>query len=173
MELGDTLTTIIVIFLAAGLMIIFPMSAISEMNDKEVLAMVQSYTTEFGNQVRMEGKLTKQMLDSFNQRLSATGNTYGIEVELHIADTNPGKKTENQQIGDTTYYILYNTQVNELLENNGHILLKEGDYIVIYVKNTNTTLSQMFKSALYGLTGDQSYIISSKYSGAILATGQQ
>ena len=173
MELGDSLTTILVIFLAAGLMFIFPMSAISEMNDKEALAMVQSYTTEFGNQVRTQGRLTNEMLDSFKQKLNATGNSYDIEIELHIADANPGKKTENQQIGDTTYYVLYTTQVMQELNEKGSITLKEGDYIVIYVKNTNKTISQMFKTVLYGITGDQSYLIYTQYSGAILATGQQ
>ena len=173
MELGDSLTTILVIFLAAGLMFIFPMSAISEMNDKEALAMVQSYTTEFGNGVRTQGKLTSEMLDLFKQKLNATGNSYDVEIELHIADANPGKKTEDQQIGDTTYYVLYTAQVMELLDKDGSISLNEGDYIVIYVKNTNTTISQMFKTVLYGITGDQSYLIYTQYSGAVLATGQQ
>lgn len=172
MELGDSLTTIIVIFLAAGLMFILPMSAIADMNDKEALAMVQSYTTEFGNQVCMRGKLTTEMLDSFKQKLNATGNSYEVEIELHIADPNPGKKTENQQVGDTTYYVLYTQQVMDYLRE-GSISLKEGDFIVIYVKNTNTTISQMFKAVLYGITGNQSYLIYTQYSGAVLATGQQ
>lgn len=167
--MGETLTTIVVIVLAAWLLFIFPMSAISEMNDKEVLAMVQSYTTEFKNDVCTSGKLTQDMLDVFIQKLNATGNSYEVEIELHIADTNPGKKTENQQIGDTTYYVLYNEQVMQQLEK-GPILLKKGDYIVVYVKNTNTTISQMFKAVIYGIQGNQSYSIFTQDSGPILVT---
>lgn len=173
MELGDSLTTIIVIFLAAGLMFILPMSAIADMNDKEALAMLQSYTTEVGNQVCREGKLTRDMLDSFNQKINATGNSYEVEIQLHIADTNPGKKTEYQNFGDPEYVIYFTNDVMEWLEKDGCILLKEGDFIVISVKNTNTTISQMFKIVLYGLSGNQSHLLSSQYSGAVLATGKQ
>lgn len=173
MGTGDIFTTIIVIVVAAGLLFIFPMSAISEMNDKEVLAMVQSYTTEFKNDVCTSGKLTQNMLDEFIQKLNATGNSYEIEIELHIADTNPGKKTEDQRVGDTTYYTLYNTQVMEKLENGSTLLLKEGDYIVVYVKNTNTTISQMFKAVIYGISGNQSYSIFTQDSGPILVTAKQ
>lgn len=169
--MGETLTTIVVIVLAAGLLFIFPMATISEMNDKEVLALVQSYTTEYVNSIRTSGKVTQEGYDEFIQKLNATGNSYNIEIELHISDTNPGKKTEDQRVGDTTYYVLYNTQVMAQL-GSGTIPLKEGDYIVVYVKNTNTTISQMFKGVFYGLTGDQSYLIFTQDSGPILTTAK-
>ena len=169
--MGESLTTIVVIILAAGLLFIFPMSAISEMNDKEVLALVQSYTTEYVNNIRTTGNITEEEYNEFIQKLNATGNSYEVELELHIADKNPGKKTEEQRVGDTTYYVLYNTQVMAKL-NTGTITLKEGDYIVAYVKNTNTTISQMFKGLMYGVTGDQSYLIFTQDSGPILATGK-
>ena len=96
--MGDSLITIIAIFLAAILMFVFPLSAISEMNDNEALAMVQSYTTEFVNQIRSKGKITQADYDAYIQKLNATGNSYDVEFEVQIADSNPGKKTENQQI---------------------------------------------------------------------------
>lgn len=169
--MGDSLITIVAIFLAAILMFVFPLAAISEMNDSEVLAMVQSYTTEFVNQVRSKGKITREDYDSYIQKLYATGNSYDVNVEVQIADTNPGKKTENQQIGDTTYYGVYTSQVQEQLNNTGAYYLKEGDYITVAVKNTNTTISQMIKSVLYSVTGDSSYVISAQASGAVVATG--
>lgn len=165
--MGETLTTIVVIVVAAGLLFIFPMSAISEMNDKEVLALVQSYTTEFKNEVCTSRILTQEKIDEFSQKLNATGNSYEIEIELHISDTNPGKKTEDQRTGDVVYYVLYNSQVEKSLENGGIINLKEGDYIVVYVKNTNTTISQMFIALFYGASGNQSYSIFCKDSGPV------
>ena len=169
--MGESFTTIIVIFLAAGLLFIFPMSAISQLNDKEVLTVVQSYTTEYGNKIATTGRITQSDYYEFIQKLNATGNSYDIELELHIADSNPSKKTENQQVGDTMYYILYHPQVMEKL-NNG-ILLKEGDYIVVYVKNNNTTIAQMFMGLFYGLSGDESYSIFTQYSGPVLVTAAQ
>jgi hypothetical protein len=169
--MGDSLITIVAIFLAAILMFVFPLAAISEMNDSEALAMVQSYTTEFVNQIRVKGKITQADYDSYVQKLSATGNSYEVEFEVQIADANPGKKTENQQIGDTTYYGVYTAQITTQLNSGTPYLLKEGDYVSVSVKNTNTTISQMIKGVLYSVTGNQSYVISAQASGAVVATG--
>lgn len=169
--MGDSLTTIVAIFLAAILMFVFPLSAISEMNDQEALAMVQAYTTEFVDQIRAKGKITVEDYDAYIQKLNATGNSYDVNFEVQIADSNPGKKTENQQIGDTTYYGVYTTQVVNALNGNGQYKLKEGDYVNVSVKNTNTTISQMIKSVLYSVTGDQSYVISAQASGSVVTTG--
>lgn len=169
--MGDSLTTIVAIFLAAILMFVFPLSAISEMNDQEALAMVQTYTTEFVDQIRAKGKITVEDYDAYIQKLNATGNSYDVNFEVQIADSNPGKKTENQQIGDTTYYGIYTSQVQSALNSNGQYNLKEGDYVNVSVKNTNTTISQMIKSVLYSVTGDQSYVISAQASGSVVTTG--
>ena len=169
--MGDSLITIIAIFLAAILMFVFPLVAISEMNDNEAQAMVQSYTTEFVDGIRSKGKITRQDYDGYIQKISATGNSYDVEFEIEIADVNPGKKTQNQQMGDTTYYGEYTTQVVKALDDSGDYKLKEGDYVGVYVKNNNTTISQMLKSVLYSITGDQSYVISAQASGSVVATG--
>lgn len=168
--MGDSLITIVAIFLAAILMFVFPLAAISEMNDSEALAMVQSYTTEFVNLIRAKGKITKDDYDAFVQKLYATGNSFEIEFDVQIADTNPGKKTQNQQIGDTTYYGVYTSQIEDVLAVKDYTL-KEGDFITVSVKNTNTTISQMIKGVLYSITGDNSYVISAQASGAVVATG--
>lgn len=170
-EKGEVLITIIGIGLAAILMFIFPLAEIANMNDKEVLALVQSYNTEYVNKIINSGVITQEGYDALIQKLYATGNSYEVEIELHIADTNPGKKTENQQVGDTTYYVLYHTQVMQKLESSP-ILLKEGDYVMVYIKNTNTTLSQSFMALIYGAQGDQAYSIYTQDSGLVLATGQ-
>lgn len=169
--MGDSLITIVAIFLAAILMFVFPLAAISEMNDSEALAMVQSYTTEFVDGIRAKGKLTKADYEAYVQKLYATGNSYEINIEIQIADSNPGKKTGNQQIGDTTYYGVYTTQVRNQLDTTGVYPLKEGDYVNVFVKNTNMTISQMIKGVLYSVTGNQSYVISAQASGSVVSTG--
>lgn len=168
--MGDSLITIVAIFLAAILMFVFPLAAISEMNDSEALAMVQSYTTEFVDGIRAKGKITKEDYDAYIQKLYATGNSYDVEIEVQVADTNPGKKIGNKQVGDTTYYGVYTSQIKEQLDS-GSYKLKEGDYVNVSVKNTNTTISQMIKGVLYSVTGDQSYVISAQASGSVVSTG--
>ena len=169
--MSESLITIVAIFLAAILMFVFPLASISEMNDNEAVAMVQSYTTEFVDGIRAKGKITLQDYSAFEQKLAATGNSYSIEFEIQIADTNPGKKTQNQQIGDTTYYGVYTVQVTDALKTTGSFNLKEGDYVNVSVKNTNTTISQMIKGVLYSVTGNQSYVISAQASGSVVSTG--
>lgn len=174
--MGDSLITIVAIFLAAILMFVFPLAAISEMNDQETLALVQSYTTEYVNKIRSKGKITKDDYETYIQQLYATGNSYDVQFEVKVADANPGKKTKNQQVGDMVYYSLYTTQLtNETntgyLDTSGQYILKEGDHVSVYVKNTNTTISQMIKNVLYSVTGDASYVIAAQASGACVATG--
>jgi len=169
--MGDTLITIVVIGLGAILLFVFPLISASEMNDSEVLAMVQSYTTEFTSNARMEGKITPQMYDEFVQKLNATGNTYDIEIEVHNPDNN-AKKKENIHIGDTTsFYIDYTSQIMNELGADSSYLLQEGDYIVVYVKNTNTLISEMFKVAIYGISHDTSAKIVAQASGLVAQTG--
>ena len=167
----ETLTTVIVIFLAATLMFVFPMQAISDRNDEIAQLAAQSQITECVNKVCSSGIMTMADYEKLESNLSATGNTYDIEIELRIADTNPGKKTDNQKIGDTTYYTLYTTQILNKLESGNPIRLKQGDFVKISVKNTNTTISQMFKEMLYGLTGNEAYVIYVQYSSSVVATG--
>lgn len=169
--MGDSLITIVAIFLAAILMFVFPLAAISEMNDNEALAMVQSYTTEFVSQIRSKGKITADDYEAYIQKLYATGNSYHVEFEVKVADVNPGKKTENQQIGDTVYYSEFTNQVETDIRNNGEYKLKQGDFVNVSVRNTNTTISQMIKGVLYSVTGDQSYVISAQASGTVISTG--
>ena len=169
--MGDSLITIVAIFLAAILMFVFPLAAISEMNDQETLTLVQSYTTEFVNQIRSKGKITKDDYEAYIQQLYSTGNSYAVEFEIQRADSNPGKKTENQYVGDTTYYGEYTKQVEDRLNYNGTYHLNEGDHVSVSIRNTNTTISQMIKNVLYSVTGDTSYVISAQSSGAVVAIG--
>lgn len=169
--MGDSLITIVAIFLAAILMFVFPLSAISEMNDQETLAVVQSYTTDFVNKIRSEGKITRESYDAYIQQLYATGNSYDVQFEVQVADENPGKKTENKYVGDTTYYSNFTKQITDKLDTVGVCYLNEGDHVSVAVKNTNTTISQMIKNVLYSVTGDASYVISAQASGAVVSKG--
>lgn len=172
--MGDSLTTIIAIFLAAVLMFIVPLAAIAERNDDMSQMYVQTTLNDFVNTVAAKGKLTLADYEKLEAQLDATNNSYDIELVINVSDVNPGKKTENQQIGDTTYYSVYTAQIKNVIEDstkNYTYLLKEGDYIKVSVKNINTTISQMIKQALYGMTGNESYVIGAQASGVVVTTG--
>lgn len=174
--MGDSLTTIIAIFLAAVLMFIFPLVAIADRNDDTSQMYVKTTLDNFVNTVAAKGTLTKEDYEKLEAQLEATNNSYDIELVISVADVNPGKKTENTKVGDTTYYSIYTAQLTNAegtgtLDTEGTYYLKEGDYIKVSVKNMNTTISQMIKNVLYGITGNESYVISASASGVVVTTG--
>lgn len=174
--MSDTTITIIAIFLAAILMFIFPLMAMSDRTDDVSQLTVQTATTEFVDNVRTTGVLSLDKYDSFVQEISATGNTYDVEMEVQVLDENPGKKstqTETTKIGENVYYTLYTTQIIDALNQNasGAYKLKEGDIFSASVQNTNTTISQQLKNAFYRVTGNDTYQIAAQHAGIVTVNG--
>lgn len=171
-ERGEsTLTTIVAIALAAILMFIFPLSAIAERNDDVSQMYVKQELDEFVSKVTAKGTLTIDDYEVLEAALESTNNSYDLELTISVKDVNPGKKSENDKVGDTTYYSKFTEQIMNELNSNNIVYLKEGDYIKISVKNANETISQMIKNVLYGLTGNESYVIAASSSGLVTVTG--
>lgn len=176
--MGDTLITIVAIFLAAILMFVFPLMSISERNDDISQLGVQTATVEFVDNVRSTGKITRDHYDAFTQKLAATGNSYDVEMEVKVLDENPGKKTAqttSDKIGENIYYSEYTTQILEKMDqsNTKTMKLKEGDYISVNVKNTNTTIAQMLKNFFYSISGNDTYKIAGSHSGVVMTNGSE
>ncbi len=177
--MGDTLITIVAIFLAAILMFVFPLMTISERNDDISQMAVQTATVEFVDDVRQTGKITQANYEAYTQNLAATGNSYDIELEIKVLDENPGKKTSltsSDKYGENLYYSVYNSQILEdVLQDNGkgQRNLKEGDIISVSVKNTNTTIGQMLKNFFYSISGNESYQIEAAHSGVVMTNGSE
>ena len=168
--MGDSTITIIAIFLAAILMFVFPLMAMSDRNDDVSQLSVQTLTTEFVDNVRTTGKLTEQNYSKYVEQISATGNSYDVELEAQILDENPGKKatqTDTTKIGENVYYNLYTSQILEQLP----YTFKEGDIFSASAKNTNVTISQQLKNAFYRVTGNDTYQISAKHAGIVTVNG--
>ena len=91
--MSDTLITIIAILLAAILMFVFPLMSVAERSDDMSALSVQTATTEFVDNSRAIGKITMANYQKLVNALSATGNTYDIEMEVKILDENVGKKS--------------------------------------------------------------------------------
>lgn len=176
--MGDTLITIVAIFLAAVLMFVFPLMSISERNDDIAQMGAQTATVEFVDNIRQTGKITQSNYDSYVQTLAATGNSYDVEIEVKVLDENPGKKTaqtSGDKIGENIYYSEYTSQVLDKINNSKTktMKLKEGDIISVNVKNTNTTIGQMLKNFFYSISGNDTYKISASHSGVVMANGNE
>lgn len=172
--MSDTLITIIGIFLAAILMFVFPLMAVSNTQDDISQVAVQSLVSEFVNNAATKGKITLDDYNSFVSKLYATGNTYSVELEHKIMTTNPNKGAADQ-LGENLYYSVYNSTILEGTKgvyNNQEYLLKKGDYIVATVKNTNITIASQIKNFVYSIVGKDTYSIAASASALIVNTGK-
>ena len=177
--MGDTLITVIAIVLAAVLMFIFPLMTMSDRTDDVSQLSVETATTEFVDDVRTTGRLSIDKYNTFVQTLSATGNSYEVEMELQVLDENPGKKTtqtESTKIGENVYYTMYTSQILDEIDRtesgkNVVLALKEGDIFSTSVRNTNSTLSQQLKNFFYKVTGNDTYTIAAEHAGIVTANG--
>lgn len=175
--MSDTLITIVAILLAAILMFLFPLLAVSEQSDNIAQLSVQSATTEFVDNARSIGKITMDDYTTLVTTTAATGNTYDIEMEIKVLDENIGKKsawTQGTVIGENVYYSIYTSQIVEVLEDpdgTGVYTMKEGDIFSASVKNTNKTMSQTIRSVFYSISGSDIYSIAAHHTGVVTANG--
>ena len=167
--MGDTLITVIAIVLAAVLMFVFPLMTMSDRTDDVSQLSVETATTDFVDDVRTTGKLTMDKYSKFVENISATGNSYDVEMELNVLDENPGKKTtqaEKTKIGENVYYTMYTTQVLDSLP----LSLTEGDIVSVNVQNTNTTIAGQLRNFMYKVTGNSTGNIVAQESGIVTKT---
>ena len=172
--MGDSLITIVAIFLAAILMFVFPLMSISERNDDIAQLGVQTATIEFVENIGSTGKITMADYDAYLQSLVATGNSYDVEMEVKVLDENPGKKTTwavTDKIGENIYYSVYTSQIQDVLTTDNKYVLKEGDVVTVSVKNTNTTISQMLRNFFYTVTGQDTYQVMAQHATMVKSNG--
>ena len=176
--MGDTLITVIAIVLAAILIFVFPLMTMSDRTDDVSQLAVETATTDFVDDVRTTGRLSMDKYSKFVETISATGNSYDVEMELNVLDENPGKKTtqaEKTKIGENVYYTMYTSQILDQINPSSGVTkilaLKEGDMFSASVKNSNTTLSQQLKNFFYSVTGNDTYTIAAEHGGIVTANG--
>lgn len=172
--MGDSLITIIAIFLAAILMFVFPLMSLSEKTDNISQLAVQTATTEFVERIKTTGKMTLDDYEKYLSTITATGNSFEVEMLVQQLDENPGVKTtqaETTKIGENLYYNKYTSQIEDELNSKSRITLKEGDIVSVTVKNTNKTISQMLRNFFYMVSGNDSYEIFAQNSGVVAVNG--
>lgn len=173
-ELGDSVITIVAIFLGAVLMFVFPLMSLSERTDDMSQLAVQNATDEFVDKIRTTGKITLDEYERYLQTITATGNSFEAEIIVYQLDENPGVKVtqaEMTKIGENVYYNKYTSQVEEELNKTGRMKLKEGDRIAVTVNNTNKTIAQLLRNFFYQVTGDDSHQIAAQKSAIVTVNG--
>ena len=168
--MGDSLITIIAIFLAAILMFVFPLMSLSERTDDISQLAVQTATNEFVDNIRTTGKITYTDYEKYLETINSTGNSFEVEIKVQQLDENPGVKVtqaEMTKIGENVYYNKYTSQIEEELNKNGKMKLKEGDMVSVTVKNTNQTIAQLLRNFFYQVAGDDSHQIAASHGWVV------
>ena len=171
--MSDSFVTIILILIAAVMLFMVPMIAVSHRKDVVSTQTVQAAINEFVDSTRKTGKVTQEEFSNLVQTLETTGETYEVNININNIDENPSKKdtssvVDQVKIGENIYYTEYTTQVEKKLEeNNGEIKLSTGDFVTVDVENKSQTMYQGFKKLLYSIV-DTSPQISGTYGGMVL-----
>ena len=181
----NSASTLIALFVAAVLLFIVPLVTLTDRNDNVAQENVKLIVEEFVTEIKNTGKLTRTQYEEFQNRLAATGNIYETEIEIKYLDENPGKKTVQAnytKIGENVYYSEYTTQIlkklgikvdGEAASSGDTIILKEGDFVYVGVKNENSTAAQNLKSSIFSFSNAGEYVISANSSGMVTANGLQ
>lgn len=172
--MGDSFIIIIAIFLAAILMFVFPLMSLSERTDDVSQLAVQTATIEYVDKIRTTGKITVDDYEKYLSTITATGNSFEVEMLVQELDENPGQKTtqaDTTKIGENLYYNKYTTQIEKDLDSKGRVTLKEGDIVSITVKNTNKTIAQILRNFFYMVSGNDSYQIFAQHGGVVAVNG--
>lgn len=171
----NSTSTIIAIFVAAVLLFVVPIVTLTTRNDNVTQENVKQIVEEFVTDIKNTGTLTTEKYQNFENRLSATGNTYNIEMEIQHLDENPGKKLTQAnytKIGENVYYSEYTTQILDKIVTNGStITLKEGDMVYVGVSNENSTAAQNLKGSLLNFSNAGEEAVSAKSSGMVNVNG--
>lgn len=172
----DILTSIIGLAVAVILMFIFPLITMSDRTDDVSQLTVDIATTEFVDDIRETGKISPDRYSKYIESIGSTGNTYNIELEVKILDENPKRKAielkKTIETTDNVYYSVYNSQIENELNNGNDYYLKEGDIVTVSAKNTNQTIAQQLKNFFYTVVGRDTYIIASSHGGLVTANGK-
>ena len=169
---SETVTVIFVIFIGTIMIFFIPLMAVSNNQDEITQVAVQSLVAEFDNNAAIKGKITQNDYETFLTKLHATGNTYDVQIEHKIMTINPNK-SEEDILGVNLFYSEFKQTILDKMNNSetGEYLLKKGDYLIVIVKNTNTTLATQIKNLVFSIVGKDTYTIAASASALVVNTG--
>lgn len=180
----DTLMSILGIALAVLVMFIIPTIAIAGEYDEIAQTTVEVAVADFVNTIAEKGKITEFDYNELIQKISATGNSFDVQIELQVMDDNPERKTVTtsqtlNEKGENLQYSVYTQDITDKIrekitnDEEGEYNLKKDDYIIVTVKNTNITIGTAFKNFFYGIVGKDAYVIGTSSSALVTNSGTE
>lgn len=158
--MGTSIGKIFTVFLAVLLLFIYPLSQMFQQQDSTTRNFVYIETTKLVDAVRNVGNLTPQMYEEFCAKLSATNNSYTINLEHQhkkydpIYDDPLDMSTFKEDF-NVNYSGFYTKDILDVLFPEDVSLqskyeFSSGDYFLVKVVNKNKTLATRVGQLLYG-----------------------
>ena len=96
---------------------------------------IQVEFEDFVGNVCKAGKITKEDYNNLMSKLSSSGESYELSIEIQQLDKDVSKKInkEDTSIGENIYYETYTEQMLNSLNNTGVYSLNEGDVIQLKI----------------------------------------
>lgn len=172
--MSSSFKTIIAIVVAALVIAVFPLMAVSERANDQAQVIAESKVSDFVNNSATTGSIKMKNYNSLITSLSSTGNTYNVDLEVERLGENIGVKNawiQGEVIGENSTYKIYTQSIEEDLLRTGVFNLNRGDKLTVSVKNNNNTLASNFRSFVYGIGGKRNYDIMTEYTATVTKTG--
>lgn len=142
---SESFITAIAIVAGIAIMLIFPISALSERNIDMAQSALQAATTEFGDDISVSGGILPSTYDTFVQKANAiAGVPVDVEIEIQHIDENMAKKssvTSSKLAGENPSYSTWDVE-EEFKKNadnpNYKYELNKGDKVIITVTAQKT-----------------------------------
>ena len=178
--MSDSLMVIIGIFLAVVLMFIFPLMSISDRNDDISQTIVQTQVSEFVDKISVAGTIRASDYAAFVASINtANGAPYDVEIEVQHLDDNISSKVStvsSSLIGENVRYSTFTSDIiTDMYDEdnlNKEYKLRKGDNVIITVKNTSHTMSQVLRGAFYQITGQDTTQIAASASSMVVNSGK-
>lgn len=172
--MSSSFKTIIAIVVAALVIAVFPLMAVSERANDQAQVVAESKVSDFVNNAATTGSIKSTSYDNLITALSSTGNTYNVDMQVERMGENIGVKSawiQGDVMGENSTYQIYSQSIEEDLARTGVFSLNRGDKLTVTVKNSNKTLASNFRSFVYGISGQNNYDIVAEYTAAVTKTG--
>lgn len=147
----DSFGKIIAILISVLVLFIAPVLYLAQKQDAIVQNYVTRETIAFVDAVKNNGYLTKDMYDTYIQKLADTDNLYDIFMEHGHKIINPVYSDADIFQNDISIYYSssYEDDILDKLYETGIYQLQQEDYLSVQVMNRNKTLAAKLQQIIY------------------------
>lgn len=138
----DTLGRCIAIIVAVVLLFLFPLRYDALLTERSIESYVENESEHFLNNLLVEQEVSQEALIMFQERLSATGRLYSVNLTGRQAVNY--LNAEHQQETHTEY-----EDLTERLKTEDKILLTDGYYLTLTVTKTTEEFTDRLKNLFF------------------------